>query len=314
MSYNNNNNLLQVEINGKKKQVYYDANGIKLPVLVEENGELFCKLSEGGIVSVNPYLKVKIEVAGEIIQFNGNSKLYTAENITATCRDYKEICNFDIESLNTQNFYKTDAATNFSEKINDFQIQDEKVVVNTQQIVTQQTNNQLHNPTNSISSNELNENEEVIINEQPGDNLTKKLTNELIKQMKKEVEKLQKQYKQQQKAKQKTGAYTKMRETEETTEVEQTEETEAMKLLKQIYNTNYKGLLGIGMGNHISYNESKDIKGDKYVFEITNKENKTEKIYFNKKSKMKELDNLISACNDLIAKQILKTNEDGLIL
>ena len=60
MSYNDNNNLLQVEINGKKKQVYYDANGIKLVVYVKEGGDLFCKFPRSEkTVSVKVFNKIR---------------------------------------------------------------------------------------------------------------------------------------------------------------------------------------------------------------------------------------------------------------
>ena len=127
--------------------------------------------------------------------------------------------------------------------------------------------------------------------------------------MKKEVEQLKKQYKEQQKAKQKTintNYYTQLY--EEPIEVDnetEIEETEALKLLKQIYHTNYKNSER-GTVNHIFYNVSENINGNNYVFDITDENNEIKKICFNNKSKIKELNNLMNACNDLIAKKCSK--------
>ena len=68
------------------------------------------------------------------------------------------------------------------------------------------------------------------------------------------------------------------------------------------------------MGNYISYNDSKNINDNNYVFDITDENSKTKKIYFNKKSKIKELDNLMNACKELIAKGAFQTDEHGIIL
>ena len=50
-------------------------------------------------------------------------------------------------------------------------------------------------------------------------------------------------------------------------------------------------------------NKNEKIDNDKYVFDIKNEDNKSEKIHFNKKSKKKELDNLINIYNELCIKQ-----------
>ena len=258
------NNLLQVEIDGKKKQVYYDIDGTKLPVFIKEGGELFCRLSGGDIVDIKPHY---------------NNKLYIVKDFVR--KESEEICGLDPESLKTQTFYKYNGNFISCKKINNFQIQDNKVIANTQEIT----------PT--------------------------KLTKELIKQMKKEVEQLKKQYKEQQKAKQKTintNYYTQLY--EEPIEVDnETEivETKALKLLKQIYNTNYKNSER-GTVNHIFYNVSENINGNNYVFDITDENNEIKKIYFNNKSKTKELDNLMNACNDLIGKGVFQTDKHGVIL
>ena len=102
------NNLLQVEIDGKKKQVYYDIDGTKLPVFIKEGGELFCRLSGGGdIVDIKPHY---------------NNKLYIVKDFVR--KESEEICGLDPESLKTQTFYKYNGNFISCKKINNFQIQD----------------------------------------------------------------------------------------------------------------------------------------------------------------------------------------------
>lgn len=117
MSYNDNNNLLQVEINGKKKQVYYDANGIKLVVYVKEGGDLFCKFPRSEkTVSVKVFNKIRESKST-------NDTLDTDED-----KKNEELCKELYEDLyvETEDIFKYEEVNKYTPKDEDFFIKDKK--------------------------------------------------------------------------------------------------------------------------------------------------------------------------------------------
>lgn len=187
----------------------------------------------------------------------------------------KQTINF-LDNINDLIFYKEDTNIGIDKKIDNIEIisQDKKL---------------------NLKANITNKN---IINT--------RLTDNLIKEMKEDIKKIKKQHKKQQKAQKKSDTnYTLIDEIET--------ETGALKLLKQIYNTNHK-IHENDLNSHIFYKENEVVKGNKYAFEITNENNETEILYFNKEKKKEELEKLMNTCNELIDMGIFRTNDNGLVL